>query len=305
MTGDAESRSRDGTRAAGTPQATRAITPAQPARRFDWEKVLRADEALHCTAKCVGMMLASYASQDGTSARPGAELLAKATSTSEPTVRRALKTLTAAGYIELTGGRLGRRRDHANEYRLTIPPDQQSSMTTDHPRSVITDDPDHRSPVTRLPITGDQVQAHDQPTTRAAAREKVDELPLDQVAAARQLVLRLAPAISEVDARDCIRQLAARRRPPDDYAAYTRGFDAAAVLENAERHRARAAAKDIPSARAAERASKLCPVPGHTGRRGVDEAGDFHCSQCVEQRAAEQQTASRTSREDQFEVVLS
>jgi DNA-binding MarR family transcriptional regulator len=68
----------------------------------------------------LALTLATYADQDGTRVRPGAERLARVMCVSERTVVRNLATLRSDGLIQRV--KQGNRWTHqADEYRLTLP----------------------------------------------------------------------------------------------------------------------------------------------------------------------------------------
>ncbi len=89
--------------------------------RFRWERALRVSD-LPSGARFVGLMLATFADNDGGSARPGVKKLAECCALTEPTVSGHLVKLRAAGWVARTeeGSRTG-RRNYADVYRLAIP----------------------------------------------------------------------------------------------------------------------------------------------------------------------------------------
>lgn len=111
-----------------------------PARRFEWERVVRRVN-MHATTKYLALVLATYADQDGSRIRPGVERLGRVMCTSEKTVKRHLATLRSDGLIERV--KQGNRWTHqADEYRLTLPfdllerglldPDENESLGVTH-----------------------------------------------------------------------------------------------------------------------------------------------------------------------------
>lgn len=101
----------------------------KPMDRFEWERIIRR-AALPSQVKYLALMAATYGNQDGTSVRPGVERLARVMSVSEPTVKRNLSALRAAGFIERTkqGNRHAKKSD---EYRLTVPSDVLDRLVLD------------------------------------------------------------------------------------------------------------------------------------------------------------------------------
>lgn len=96
--------------------------------RYAWRRLVVRDPHLTDATRRVLLELESYTNPDGTNAHPGieriaAELLTKAGTVNEKTVRRALETGVKRGYIECTrkgGGGRG-KRENADTYRLTLP----------------------------------------------------------------------------------------------------------------------------------------------------------------------------------------
>ncbi|QHK19383.1 hypothetical protein GU243_06095 [Pseudarthrobacter psychrotolerans] len=75
----------------------------------------------------LGLMMATYASADGSRVRPGQARLAAVMGTSISTVERGQRTMEQEGFLEMvakghSSGR-GRSSGYASEYRLTIPSD--------------------------------------------------------------------------------------------------------------------------------------------------------------------------------------
>lgn len=94
----------------------------RPCSRFDWERLLRRAQALSPEAQGTGLILATYADQDGSRVRPGVMRLAVVRRRSEPTVKRHIRELVDLGLLQLIrrGGGFGEHA-RANEYRLTMP----------------------------------------------------------------------------------------------------------------------------------------------------------------------------------------
>jgi hypothetical protein len=99
----------------------------EPLGRFEWERLVRRALIKPPSVKLLGLVMATYASKDGTRVRPGQKRLANVMGTSVSTVERGQRALEALGFIEMTykGHSAGRGRSggYASEYRLTIPAD--------------------------------------------------------------------------------------------------------------------------------------------------------------------------------------
>lgn len=205
------------------------------ARRFAWEKALRGS-SLPSIAKHVGLTIATYGDADGTNLRPGAVLLAEATSTSESTVRRGLRALVDEGFlIRVSGGRKapGRARDHADEYRLSLP------TTGGH-----TDYQSHGLPVTEStdcqshsPSTGshsDYPPEPDQIKTSSATTDPLVDVPVEHRDAVTALLARHPGQVTQLQAARCAADVA-RRNKPRDLARYVRALPLDDVLVRATR----------------------------------------------------------------------
>ena len=137
--------------------------------RFQWERVVR-DCTLPPTTKLVALMLATYASGDGTHAHPGQDRLARECGLKPRAVRNHLDRLAKLGLIVRTfRGSSAGRGGRADVYRLNMPdwlpaaaaPADWTARTDGHP--------DHRHPRagdragntgTVVPNTGTQVPEH-------------------------------------------------------------------------------------------------------------------------------------------------
>lgn len=255
---------------------------ATPAGRHAWERALRESETLAPTAKLVGYALATWSTTEtGADARPGSKRLQLATGKSETTVLRALQQLRTGGWlIVVNEAERERNRYLAWEYQLTIPP---SALPSTHARKSRRQEAStaavYLSPTPPLPGVGDRSQAHDSHNTSAAAREpeEFDDLSNAQAAAARQLAVRLMPSITFQEAADCIRHLAARRQPPDDFGAYTRSFTAEDVAAHAGRYRSRHA-----TAKSRRKSAEKCPhdVAGGAWINGTGANASRICGAC-------------------------
>ncbi|QOH59842.1 helix-turn-helix domain-containing protein [Rhodococcus rhodochrous] len=97
--------------------------------RYVWRRLVVRDPELSDSTRRVLLELESYTEPDGTNAHPGIHRLTAALHTkngplNERTIRRALDTGLRRGYIECTRkGHIGRRRNSADTYRLTFPPE--------------------------------------------------------------------------------------------------------------------------------------------------------------------------------------
>lgn len=120
----------------------------EPLGRFEWERLIRRAILKPPSVKLLGLVMATYASRDGTQVRPGQKRLANVMGTSVSTVERGQRALEAYGFIEMTykGHSAGRGRSggYASEYRLTIPSDLLERIPML--------DPDESHPA---PMTGD------------------------------------------------------------------------------------------------------------------------------------------------------
>ncbi|WP_032376790.1 helix-turn-helix domain-containing protein [Rhodococcoides fascians] len=93
---------------------------AQPVGRFDWERVIRR-VTVPPQAMFLGLVLATYANEDGSRVHPGTHRLARVMGVSVPTVKRGLSVLRETGFIQRVkqGNRWANQSD---EYQLTVPP---------------------------------------------------------------------------------------------------------------------------------------------------------------------------------------
>ena len=151
----------------------------EPCGRFAWEKAVRAS-TLKPSEKLVALVMATYASKDGTRVRPGVEVLAAGSSLTRSSVQRHLAVLRSLGYVERV--RSGdRRRGRADEYRLTlsheamtgeapnvapVAPGERRTSATDRPR-----DSGARAVLHVAPVRRTDPAADDAPTTPYVARE--------------------------------------------------------------------------------------------------------------------------------------
>lgn len=93
----------------------------QPAKRFDWERIVRRCR-IPAQTKFVAYTLAQYGDHNGQGIRPGLERLAAVCEMGERTIKRHLAALIGLGLIErLANG--GGRNQRASVYRLTVPED--------------------------------------------------------------------------------------------------------------------------------------------------------------------------------------
>lgn len=91
--------------------------------RFDWERLLRRCEFRGPSTKLVALLLATWASEDGSDVRPGRERLAAAAGISHKHVSTQLGKLEEIGLIYKVhnGSSYGRRGGMASVYQLTCP----------------------------------------------------------------------------------------------------------------------------------------------------------------------------------------
>lgn len=100
-----------------------------PCGRFEWERVIRRiRRGMTRDLVFLALLLATYADPDGTRVRPGPATVAEILGCSERTARRLIAALVDLGLLELVrrgsgGGRAGKRKPMASEYRLTLPSD--------------------------------------------------------------------------------------------------------------------------------------------------------------------------------------
>lgn len=128
-----------------------------PIGRFEWERIIRRAIIKPPSIKFLGLMMATYASADGSRVRPGQARLAAVMGTSISTVERGQRTMEKAGFLEMvvkghSAGR-GRSGGYASEYRLTIPSDLLERVPMldpdeKHPSPMTGDPENHAAPVT-------------------------------------------------------------------------------------------------------------------------------------------------------------
>ena len=135
----------------------------QPAKRYEWERIVRRC-ILGRQTKLVALVLATYASPDGSNVRPGVERLAAVCDMGESTVRRHVTALLAAGLIERVGNGGGPRK-LAAVYRLTVPEDLLETVPML--------DPDERTPLATVSAVR-PVDNHGTPLTQQSGVTPVD-----------------------------------------------------------------------------------------------------------------------------------
>ncbi|MCT9624260.1 hypothetical protein HWD94_03865 [Pseudarthrobacter equi] len=128
-----------------------------PVGRFEWERIIRRAIITPPSVKFLGLMMATYASADGSRVRPGQARLAAVMGTSISTVERGQRTMEKEGFLEMvfkghSAGR-GRNAGYASEYRLTIPSDLLDRVPMldpdeKHPSPMTDDSAIHPAPVT-------------------------------------------------------------------------------------------------------------------------------------------------------------
>lgn len=91
--------------------------------RFEWERVIKKCTFQQSATKLVALLLATYASEDGTSVRPGRERLSIVAGLSPKHVSTQLGKLEDLGLVLKlhNGSSYGRRGGLASVYRLTAP----------------------------------------------------------------------------------------------------------------------------------------------------------------------------------------
>jgi DNA-binding transcriptional ArsR family regulator len=99
-----------------------------PVDRFAWERALRR-LTLSKDTRYVALVLATYADRDGSNAHPGQDVLAADCEVTDRTVRRHLARLLELGLIVRTfSGSTAGRRQLADVWQLTLPPDPARSI---------------------------------------------------------------------------------------------------------------------------------------------------------------------------------
>ena len=99
----------------------------QPVGRFEWERTIRRAVIKPSSVKFLGLMMATFASADGSRVRPGRERLAAVMGTSLSVVDRGQKSLEELGFLDKVykghGAGRGRSGGFASEFQLSIPSD--------------------------------------------------------------------------------------------------------------------------------------------------------------------------------------
>lgn len=97
--------------------------PLMDMGRFEWERVIKKCTFKQNSTKLVALLLATYASEDGTSVRPGRERLSTVAGLSAKHVSTQLGKLEDLGLVLKlhNGSSYGRRGGLASVYRLTAP----------------------------------------------------------------------------------------------------------------------------------------------------------------------------------------
>lgn len=93
--------------------------------RFDWERVVKKCTFKQPATKLIALLLATYASEDGSSVRPGRERLSIVAGMSAKHVSTQLGKLEELGLVFKlhNGSSYGRRGGLASVYQLTVPSD--------------------------------------------------------------------------------------------------------------------------------------------------------------------------------------
>lgn len=143
---------------------------------FRWRDALAAHGPDEPAVHLVALRLSTYMDDDGSNAYPGATRLARETRLHVSTVRRHLRTLVAAGWLEQTetGGQRGEAR-RANAYQAAIP--NPSHDATHHTVRPIAPDAPTPSTVRADPSHDATPPLHDLSTTSPPAGDldAVDE----------------------------------------------------------------------------------------------------------------------------------
>lgn len=117
----------------------------EPIGRFEWERIVRRAVIKPPSAKFLGLMMATYASADGSRVRPGRDRLAAVMGTSMSVVDRGQRSLEKLGFLDKVykghGAGRGRKGGFASEFQLTVPSDLAHVPMLDQDES-------HSSPVT-------------------------------------------------------------------------------------------------------------------------------------------------------------
>lgn len=143
-----------------------------PVGRFEWERIIRRAIITPPSVKFLGLMMATYASADGSRVRPGQARLAAVMGTSISTVERGQRTMEKEGFLEMvvkghSAGR-GRNAGYASEYRLTIPSDLLDRVPMldpdeKHPSPMTDESEHHPAPVTGKSERSEDVRANTMP----------------------------------------------------------------------------------------------------------------------------------------------
>lgn len=101
-------------------------------KRREWERAIRDAPDIAGELLLVALVIATEARPDGKGAVMSMKALASSTGRSESTVKRRVRNLIAAGWLELTerGGRRGNGAVEANTYGLSTPVDNERQQVT-------------------------------------------------------------------------------------------------------------------------------------------------------------------------------
>ncbi|MFE4078526.1 hypothetical protein [Paenarthrobacter sp. YIM B13468] len=189
----------------------------EPIGRFEWERLIRRAILKPSSVKLLGLVMATYASADGTRVRPGQRRLANVMGTSVSTVERGQRALESYGFVEMTykGHSAGRGRSggYASEYRLTVPSDLLERIPMldpeeNHPAPMTGDSQIQPAPVTgKYPPEGSRDSREPQCSedVRANARLDIPVIPEETpvTGAETPVILTESPSTHDV--------------PPDHY----------------------------------------------------------------------------------------
>lgn len=128
-----------------------------PVGRFEWERTIRRAVIKPPSVKFLGLMMATFASSDGSRVRPGRERLAAVMGTSLSVVDRGQKSLEELGFLDKVykghGAGRGRAGGFASEFQLSLPSDlleriHMIDFEESQSSPVTSGSPSHASPVT-------------------------------------------------------------------------------------------------------------------------------------------------------------
>ncbi len=105
-----------------TSRYTEWAGPLQEVGRFEWERIIKKCDFTQMSTRLVALLLATYASEDGSRIYPGRERLAAVSGLSQRQVTRSLVKLEDLGLVfKVHNGSSIGKRGLASVYRLTSP----------------------------------------------------------------------------------------------------------------------------------------------------------------------------------------